>query len=260
LQSLPPKLAEIPAEAYYGMNRGIYTGAKGMMTTTQWMDVVSNNLANSGTDGYKADSLAFSDVMVKRLYGNGGNGPLIGTLGNGPEIVSNSVDRSVGTIKPTGNPTDVAIRTPQGMFAVQQIGNVAYTRNGSFTINSDRELVTKQGFPVLSDQGEKITIPGTERVEIDAEGQVHQGNSVVANLGIFDGDFVKAGNSLWTSKDAKPMQNPSLATAAVESSNVEAVSAMVDLIKIQRSFEMSQKSIQTQDEMTGKLFEILNRR
>ena len=231
-----------------------------MMTTTQWMDVISNNLANSGTDGYKADTLAFSDVMVKRLYANGGNGPMIGSLGNGPEGIANSIDRTVGTIKSTGNPLDVAIRTPQGMFSVLQNGRPVFTRDGSFTIDSDRTLVSKQGLPVLNDRGEKITLPGTERVEIDADGQVHQGNDVVATLGIYDGEFSKAGNNLWASNDARIMPNPSLATAAVEGSNVEAVSAMVDLIKVQRSFEMSQKSIQTQDEMTGKLFEILNRR
>ena len=91
-----------------------------MMTTSQWMDVVSNNLANSATDGYKADTLAFSDVMVKNLYANGGHGQMIGTLGNGPSTVAAYVDRSVGSIKQTGNSLDVAIKTPQGMFAVQR--------------------------------------------------------------------------------------------------------------------------------------------
>ena len=231
-----------------------------MMTTTQWMDVISNNLANSGTDGYKAYTLAFSDVMVKNLYANGGSGQLIGSLGNGPEGVANAIDHSVGTIRSTGNPLDCAIRTPQGMFAVQQNGTTAYTRNGSFTVNADRELVTNQGHLVLDQQGQKITLPGTERIEIDAQGIVHQGNNSVASLGIFDGEFRKAGNNLWSSNNARPLQNASLATAAVESSNVEPVQAMVDMIRIQRSFEMSQKSIQTQDEMTGKLFEIINRR
>ena len=242
------------------MNRGIYTGARGMMTTTQWMDVVSNNLANAGTDGYKADTLAFSDVMVKNLYGNGGNGPLIGTLGNGPQGIANAIDRSVGTIKNTGNPLDCAIRTPQGMFSVQENGKMVFTRNGSFTVNADRDLVTNQGLLVLDNQGQKINLPGTERLEIDADGQVHQGNNVVATLGIYDGEFSKSGNNIWASNDAKLMPGVSLAQGAVESSNVEPVGAMIDLIKIQRSFEMSQKSIQTQDEMTGKLFELLNRR
>ena len=231
-----------------------------MMTTSQWMDVVSNNLANSATDGYKADTLAFSDVMVKNLYANGGHGQMIGTLGNGPSTVAAYVDRSVGSIKQTGNSLDVAIKTPQGMFAVQRNGNTMYTRNGSFSVNSDRELVTTQGFPVLDDRGAKIVLPGTEKAEIDQEGVVRQGNNTIATLGIFEGTFTKAGDTQWTSKDATALPNPTIVPGAIEGSNVDAVSAMVDLIKIQRSFEQSQKSIQTQDEMTGKLFEILNRR
>lgn len=242
------------------MNRGIYTGAKGMMTTAQWMDVVSNNLANSGTDGYKADTLAFSDVMVKRLYASGGSGAFIGTLGNGPQAIENSIDRSVGTIKNTGNPLDCAIQTKEGMFAVQQNGRTAYTRNGSFTVNQDRELVTIQGLPVLDNQGQKISVSGPDRIQIDANGEVRQGDNVVATLGIYDGVFSKAGNNLWTGTGAKLISTPVLVSGAVEGSNVEAVGAMIDLIKIQRSFEMSQKSIQTQDEMTGKLFELINRR
>lgn len=231
-----------------------------MMTTTQWMDVISNNLANSGTDGYKADTLAFTDVLTKKLYAGGGRGQYLGTLGNGPESISNAIDKSVGTIKSTGNSLDVALKTPKGMFSVQKEGQTMYTRDGSFTVNSNRELVTKQGYPVLDDRGAKIVVPGIEKVMIDEQGLVHQGNDVVATLGIFDGDFVKAGDNMWSSKNPTPLQNPEIAIAALESSNVEPVQAMVDLIKIQRSFEMSQKSIQTQDDMTGKLFEILNRR
>jgi flagellar basal-body rod protein FlgF len=242
------------------MNRGIYTGAQGMMTTSQWMDVVSNNLANSGTDGYKADTISFSDELVNGLRSNGGKGSYIGTISHGPQVIANAVDRSVGTIKTTGNPLDVAIKTPQGMFSVLQNGRMSFTRNGSFTVSSDRELVTKQGLPVLDNRGKRISVPGTEMVEIDPDGQVRQGTDVVATLGIYDGAFTKSGNNLWSAPTVKLMPSPDLVTSSIESSNVEAVGAMIDLIKIQRSYEMSQKSIQTQDDMTGKLYELLNRR
>ncbi len=233
-----------------------------MSTTSQWMDVISNNLANSGTNGYKADTVAFADVMTKNLYANGGRGAYLGTLGNGPDAVSNNIDRSVGTIKATGNPLDVAIRTPQGMFAIQRDNQTYYTRNGNFTLDSSGTLVTDQGYPVLDTKGGKITATGKDKVMIDEQGYVHQGDNVIAQLGIFDTDFQKAGNNLWAPELGKKpiaVANPELAPAALESSNVEAVQAMVDLIKVQRSFEMSQKSIQTQDDMTGKLFDILNR-
>jgi len=231
-----------------------------MMTTAQWMDVVSNNLANSGTNGYKADTLAFTDVMMKNMYADGGKGNYLGSLGNGPEPVSNAIDRSVGVIKSTGNPLDVAIRTPQGMFAVQQDGQTYYTRNGNFTLDSTGTLVTDQGLPVLDNKGQKIKATGVEKVMIDEVGNVHQGNDVLAQIGIYDSDFRKAGGNLWTAtRNPIPVASPELATAALEASNVEPVQAMVDLIKVSRSFELSQKSIQTQDEMTGKLFDVLNR-
>ncbi|MBI1331576.1 MAG: flagellar hook-basal body protein [Armatimonadetes bacterium] len=243
------------------MNRGIYTGARGMMTTTQWMDVISNNLANSGTDGYKADTLAFTDVMMKNLYANGGKGVYLGSIGNGPAATANSIDRSVGTIRTTGNALDVALRTPQGMFAVQMNGQTYYTRNGSFSLDSAGHLVTNQGLPVLDTKGSPITITGKGKVMIDEQGLVHQGDNVVAQIGIYESDFAKAGLNLWTAgtQTPQPVANPELATNSLEASNVEPIQAMVDLIKVQRSFEESQRSIQTQDDMTGKLFEILNR-
>lgn len=233
-----------------------------MMTTSQWMDVISNNLANSGTNGYKADTLAFADVMMKNMYADGGRGVYLGSMGNGPEAVSNAIDRSVGTIKSTGNALDVAIRTPQGMFAVQKDTQTYYTRNGNFTLDSTGTLVTDQGYPVLDTKGGKIKATGVEKVMIDEQGNVHQGNDILAQIGVFEADFGKAGGNLWTTNGKTPIlvASPELATCALEASNVEPVQAMVDLIKVQRSYEMSQKSIQTQDDMTGKLFDILNRR
>lgn len=233
-----------------------------MMTTTQWMDVISNNLANSSTQGYKADTLAFSDVMVQNLYGNGGSGGFIGSIGSGPNGVSNAIDHTVGGIKSTGNPLDVAIRTERGMFAIQREGQTLYTRDGSFIVDNNKTLVNSRGLAVLDDQGKKITINGTGKVEIDQLGNVHEGNDIIGKIAVYDGDFAKAGDNLWTAQTRKPtiIQTPELVAGALEGSNVEPVAAMVELIKVQRSFEMTQKSIQSQDDMTGKLFELLNRR
>lgn len=231
-----------------------------MMTTSQWMDVVSNNLANSGTDGYKADSLTFSDVMVSNMYADRGHGKYIGSLSSGPLTTAETVDRSAGVLRRTGNALDCAFKTADGMFAVQKDGTTFYTRNGAFTVNADRQLVTTQGLPVLDQNGQKIVLTSTDKAQIGSDGVVRQGNETVATLGMYDGDFVKAGNNLWASTRIMPLQKPDLATESLEQSNVDAIGTMVDLIKIQRSFEQSQKSIQTQDEMTGKLFEILNRR
>lgn len=232
-----------------------------MATTAQWMDVISNNLANIGTNGYKADNLAFADVMVNNMYANGGRGELLGTLGSGPQSVQSTVDRALGVIKPTGSPLDVAFRTKEGMFAVQRDGQTYYTRDGHFTLNSSGQLVTQDGNPVLDNRGSIIQSRGKELMVIDTMGGVRQGDNVIAQLGIYESDFQKVGNNLWAATDGNrptPMTNPELITGSLESSNVEPVMAMVQLIDVQRSFEMSQKSIQSQDDMTGKLIGVLD--
>ena len=233
------------------MNRGIYTAAKGMATTAQWMDVISNNLANTATTGYKADTLAFADVMSKNLYADGGKGAYLGSMGEGPEAVKNAIDRSVGTIRTTGNALNVAIRTPQGMFAVKQDDKTFYTRNGSFDLDASQTLVTDQGLPVLDTKGGQIKVTGS--------GFVHQGKNTIAQIGLYESDFAKVGGNLWSASNTPvPVASPQLAVESLESSNIEPVQAMIDLIKVQRSFELSQKAIQTQDDMTGKLTDVLN--
>lgn len=230
-----------------------------MMTTSQWMDVVSNNLANAGTDGYKSDSLVFSDVLTQKLYANGGRGKYIGSMGNGPTTVSEYTDLKSGPIKRTGNNLDVALRTTKGMFAVENNGRTEYTRNGAFQLNSANELITSAGDHVLDDRGQKITFQPTGSIEIAPSGEITQDGAVVATLGVWDGQFMKNGENLWSARNPTLIQNPELAVGSLEGSNVEAVHAMIDLIKVQRSFEMSQKTIQTQDDMNTKLFDMLNR-
>ena len=241
------------------MNRGIYSSAKAMQTTTQWMDVISNNLANASTDGYKSDTIAFADVLVKNMYGNGGNGKFLGSIGNGPDAVVESSDMKLGPVRATGNPLDIALQNPKQMLAISVNGQTQYTRDGALKIDPERYLVTQRGFRVLDDRGTPIKL-GTEGViHVSPSGEVTQGTNEVAKLGIFTGNFKKEGNNLWSCPQPTRETDPSIATASLEGSNVDAVATMIDLIKINRHFEMSQKSIHTQDDMTAKLFEILKR-
>jgi flagellar basal body rod protein FlgG len=241
------------------MNRGIYTGARGMMATSQWMDVLANNLANAITDGYKKDTLGFTDVLRQRQFASGGRGNFVGSLSEGPSSTLQSVDKSVGTMKSTGNPLDVALDSEIGMFSVMANGQVMYTRDGSFKVNSNQELVTSQGHNVLDDRGNKITFQGTGKLEISPNGEVLEGGQSIAKLGIFDGAFNKAGGNLWSGNRPTALTDAKLLVGNIEGSNVQPIEAMVDLIKINRSYELSQKSIQNQDELTSKLIETINR-
>ncbi len=239
------------------MNRGIYSSAKAMQTTTQWMDIIANNLANASTDGYKSDTIAFADVLVKNMYANGGQGKFLGSIGNGPDAVVESTDMALGPIRSTGNPLDIALKNPKQLLAVQVNGQTQYTRDGALKIDSERFLVTERGWKVLDDRGNPIQLQPEGILEISPTGEVIQGTNPIAKLGVYEGDFKKAGQNLYNSPNPTRVTDPDIAPASVEGSNVDAISTMVDLIKINRHFEMSQKSITTQDEMTGKLFEAL---
>lgn len=242
-----------------GMNRGIYSSAKAMQTTTQWMDVISNNLANASTDGYKTDTIAFADVLVKNMYAHGGSGKFLGSVGNGPDAVVESTDMKLGPVRSTGNPLDIALQNPKEMLAIQADGKTQYTRDGALKVSPERFLVTQRGFQVLDDRGQPIRLGTEGLVHISPTGEVMQGTNQIAKLGVYTGTFSKEGNNLWSAPTPTRVDEPDIAIASLEGSNVDAVATMVDLIKITRHFEMSQKSIHTQDDMTAKLFEILKR-
>ncbi len=230
-----------------------------MQTTTQWMDVISNNLANASTDGYKSDTIAFADVLVKNMYANGGDGKFLGSIGNGPDAVVESTDMKLGPVRSTGNPLDIALQDPKQMLAISANGQTQYTRDGALKLDTEKFLVTQRGFRVLDDRGVPIQLKNEGVIHISPNGEVIQGTTEVAKLGVFTGNFNKEGNNLWSCPQPTRVTEPNLATSSLEGSNVDAVATMVDLIKINRHFEMSQKSIHTQDDMTGKLFEILKR-
>jgi flagellar basal body rod protein FlgG len=145
------------------------------------------------------------------------------------------------------------------MLAIQADGKVQYTRDGALKVSPEKFLVTQRGFRVLDDRGQPIKLGNEGLVHISPNGEVIQGTQEVAKLGVYTGNFTKEGNNLWSTPQPTRVTEPSIAIASLEGSNVDAVATMVDLIKINRHFEMSQKSIHTQDDMTGKLFEILKR-
>ena len=148
------------------------------------------------------------------------------------------------------------------MFAIQKDGKTYYTRNGHFSMDSSGQLVNDQGYPVLDNRGSVIRATGKDQVKIDEQGYVHQGDNTLTQLGVFETDFQKVGVNLWSPEDGKtpvPVTNPDIVPGALEASNVEPVTAMVQLITVQRNFEMSQRSIQSQDDMTGKLVTLMEK-
>lgn len=228
-----------------------------MMAAEKWQEVIAHNLANASTTGFKREILAFDEGFLRSMVS--AEGKYIGELGAGPVLAGSQLDLEVGAALTTGNPLDVAIRTREGMFAVETPQGVKYTRDGSFSLNSNREIVTKLGMPILDDRGSRIQIPEEKTPRINEKGEVVAGDEVVGKLGIFQGKFVRFGDGLFDAGNATAMENVAVISGAVESSNVNAVEEMINMIKLNRAFEMAQKSAASQDESTDKLIQSATR-
>ena len=220
------------------MGYGISETADVMGRMIQKLDHVSTNLANASTAGYKAEHLYAS-----------GQGALpsesSGEVTLPPAIVS--IDFSRGLAQRTGNDLDVMIEN-EGFFVVQTKSGVAYTRRGDFTLNRDGMLVTQSGDAVMGETG-PITIKG-QRVSISKEGTVKVDDSEAGKLKLVSfadkGQLKKTENGYYTSEaEPQKVDKPEVAQGMVELSNVNVIREMVDMIDIQRSFEVYQKIIQT---------------
>lgn len=239
------------------MERGIYATASGMLTAQRAMDVIANNLANVSTNGFKRDGIAFNDALVREL---GRNGQSIGSLGSGASVQSVFTDFSIGDTVETGNPLDVSIEGPKGLFAIQTTAGIRYTRDGAFGLDQARRLITKDGSLVLDDQNRPITLDSGE-ISISADGTIQVDGNPTVKIGVFDAPgFTKEGLNRFVPTGPATTSDATVKSGALEGSNVSAVDAMVQMIQLSRLFEMSQKSITSQDELTQRLIQSLTER
>jgi flagellar basal-body rod protein FlgF len=220
------------------------------------MDVTAHNLANASTTGFKRDGLAFSEAFEREMFMNGRG---IGSMGAGPVLRDQYTVFEQGAVHHTGVDLDVAI-DGDGAFAVQTPDRgILYTRDGSFKVDAQNRLVTRQGHPVLDTDLRPIELaPGT--VQIDPAGGVSVDGADRRQLGVFQARFAKAGGNLFFAQGATPVAEPSVTPRALEGSNVNPMQAMVDMVKIGRLYEIAQKSIQSQDDLTQRLIQSLQDR
>lgn len=254
------------------MLRGLYTGWTGMINEQNRVDVLTNNMANSATTGYKKEgttSRAFKDVLAYKIKDTSeANIPKrLGDMNLGVMIGENYTDYSQGPIHETGNTFDLAL-SGKGFFAIEftskpkgdQPGEVSvkYTRDGSFTLNVNGELVTKDGDYVLNQAGGHIVLDPTKDFMVDRQGVIRQGNEVVGNIQVIDfADYnylEKYGENMYQPVEGALLQASDAAVYSgyLESSNVQVVQEMVDLITYTRAYETNQKMVQAFDESLGK--------
>jgi flagellar basal-body rod protein FlgG len=251
------------------MLRALYSAAAGMQSQQMNLDVISNNLANSNTTGYKATKLEFQDLLYQNSREAGaqqaGGNMLPASLQVGQGSVPVATERSFaqGDLTQTGNNLDIAIQG-QGFFEVQMPdGTLAYTRDGSFQTDASGRIVTSDGYPV---QGGFAPVPaGTTGITITSNGTAtyttSSGNTTaqiqIARF-INPGGLDAVGHNLYTETPASG--TPELGTpgqsgygqlqqGSLELSNVSVVQEMVNLIMAQRAYEVNSKAVQAADEM-----------
>ena len=254
------------------MVRGLYTGWTGMVNEQKRLDVITNNMANSDTTGYKKQgvtSQSFDDELTLRIHNDNeysGFHYKIGNMNLGVKIGETYHDFSQGSLRETGNTYDLAL-SGDGFFTIQFTNkqgetSTKYTRDGSFTVNTEGYLVTKDGDFVLDSNGATIQIEGAQTardVKIDKFGNIAVNGNNVATLGIARFDNPQAlllyGENMYDATEAAGLQADT-ATAVhqgyLEMSNTNVIKEMVDMITITRAYEAGQKSVQTMDDTLSK--------
>ncbi len=251
------------------MVRALYTAWTGMRNEQYRMDVVSNNMANANTTGFKkieVTSESFDRQLAVKINDEV-SGPDrivgIGGVNLGVKIGETYFDMSQGSAKLTEDMYNFAL-TDKGFFTISTTNKageetIRYTRDGDFTVIREGYLVTKDGDYVLGEGGNRIQIPGANTVAISVNemGEIYAGNDYVATLQIVDFENYE-GLSSYGENMYEPVEgvNPIESNAGVmqgylEMSNVNMVTEMVDMIAITRAYETNQKMIQTVDQTLG---------
>lgn len=240
------------------MLRGLYTAATGMIAESVRTDVIANNVANVNTTGYKKDnaiSAEFEAILLKRIN-DGEEVPVVGQLGRGAFVDQIATIHEQGSTQQTGNTYDLSING-NGFFVIETPQGERYTRNGSFTRSSTGELVTMNGQRVLDQNGLPVNVPDGGNVTIGSMGELSVDNEPITTLGFVDfadhGALLKLGDSLFSAPQQQPIA-PSgfILQGALETSNVNTVSEMVNLINAYRAYESNSKAVVTQDKLLDK--------
>lgn len=231
------------------MERGLFIAASGMLAAQVRQDVIANNLANATTAGYKGDVVvahAFGELYLRNAL----TGDPVGPLSLGAEIVDVAVDARNGGMRGTQNPLDLAI-AGDGWFSVQTAGGLMYTRNGAFTTNAQGQITTAQGDPVLGEGGAPIVVDPRLEIAVSRDGRVLNGGREVGRLAVTAlaaDSLEKQGDSYVTGTVDAQAAVGAVAQGFLESSNVNSVKQMVELITNMRTFEAGQKVVRALDD------------
>lgn len=253
------------------MNQSLWVAKTGLDAQQTRMSLISNNLANVNTTGFKRGRASFQDLMYQTVRQPGAqtsqqtqspSGLMVGT---GTQVVSTEKLFTQGNLLQTNNPFDLAING-RGFFEVQlPDGSAAYTRDGSFQVDSQGQMVTASGYPLqpginIPPNAQSVTIgsDGTVSVQLAGEAAPQQVGSVTVADFINPAGLQPKGENLFaeTASSGAPQTGAPgqsglglLMQGSLESSNVNVVEELVNMIETQRAYEMNSKAISTTDQM-----------
>ena len=251
------------------MLRGLYTAYTGMMNEQYRMDIMSNNLANADTTGFKKEgstSQAYSEVMavkIKDVSENPNTPKRLGNMSLGVKIGETYTDFSQGSLRDTGNTYDIAIGG-DGFFNIEFTNksgetSTKYTRDGGFTLTKDGYLVTKDGDYVIGENGRIQLSTTAGNTVFDESGNIYQDDRLVASLKLTEFEdtnyLTHYGETMWDAKEgavAKDADDAKIYQGYLEMSNASVVKEMVNMITISRQYESNQKMLTTFDDTLEK--------
>jgi flagellar basal-body rod protein FlgF len=241
------------------MDNTMYVGLSKQILLQRELDIVSNNLANVDTNGFKVESMVSATDSATPARTIGVTQPVQFAVANGV-----ARDFTQGGLRQTGAPLDLAI-SGAGFFQVQTASGVQYTRDGRFATNAQSQLVTQSGDPVLDASGSPISInPQAGAPTIGNDGTITQkvagqvGSQVIGKIGVVTfpdlSALSKQGDGLYslsTNQTAQPAVNATVEQGMLEGSNVQPIIQITDLIRIQRAYEMVSQMLSSTSDLSS---------
>lgn len=249
------------------MNIGIYQSAASLTALERWQDVTAQNVTASQVTGYRKRTVEFSGVAMGAIQSDPNKSKIGNTDTPQPLFpkASYGVSFRNGENFPTQRPLDFAIEG-DGFFELRRPdGSLTYTREGTFHISPERKLISRDGFELMTKDGNPVQlVPGAGDLTIVEDGLLVQGSTQIGRLGLKNfekpEDFkpVAAGAfDLVEGAEAVEAENFAIIQGHLEGSNVTPMQEMIALVQIARAYEANQKSMTTQDQILGRAIETL---
>lgn len=229
------------------MITSFYTGATGAIQCQKGLDVAANNIANVSTDGYKAQRVTFEDLLYTNLQADNQQQK----AGHGAKLSGTDVLYHQGAPRATGRELDFAVFDTRSFFGVMTEAGIQYTKNGNFCLSQQAD----GKFYLASSQGGAVVDVAGNPIEVDPKN--YDSGKITSQIGVFTFDnvdgLVLSGNCLFsataTSGNPKVVENPDIQTGFLESSAVDIADEMIEVIQLQKAFQLNTRMIQISDEI-----------